>query len=244
MAQGDTMITLYTFGPAFGLPDPSPFVTKAEMLLKMGGLPYRTDTTGFSKAPKGKLPYIDDDRERIADSNFIRFHIEKKYGFDFDRGLTAEQRAIAWAFEKMVEEQLYFELLDARWTDDANFAKGPKMFFERVPALLRPFITAMVRRKVRQALHGQGTGRLTPAEIVQLGTRSIDALAIHLGQNEFFMGAQPSGADATMFPFVANMLCPTFDIPLRTAAERHDNLCRYVGRITLRYYPELSKATA
>ena len=55
------MITLYTFGPAFGLPDMSPFVTKAEMLLKLAGLDYRTDSNGFSKAPKGKLPYIDDD---------------------------------------------------------------------------------------------------------------------------------------------------------------------------------------
>src|SRR5215467_5535059 len=89
------MITLYTFGPAFGLPDPSPFVIKAEILLKMAGLPYRTDTTGFRKAPKGKLPYIDDDGERIADSTFIRWHIEKKYQFDFDRGLSAEQRATA-----------------------------------------------------------------------------------------------------------------------------------------------------
>src|SRR5205823_1488916 len=79
-----TMITLYTFGPAFGLPDPSPFVTKAEILLKMAALPYRTDSTGFRKAPKGKLPYIDDDGERVADSTFIRLHIEKKYGFDFD----------------------------------------------------------------------------------------------------------------------------------------------------------------
>jgi hypothetical protein len=34
------MITLKGFGPAFGLPDPSPFVTKVEMLLKMAGLPY------------------------------------------------------------------------------------------------------------------------------------------------------------------------------------------------------------
>jgi len=33
------MITLYSFGPAFGLPDPSPFVTKAATLLKMAGLP-------------------------------------------------------------------------------------------------------------------------------------------------------------------------------------------------------------
>jgi glutathione S-transferase len=87
------MMTLYTFGPAFGLPDPSPFVTKVEILLKMAGLPYRTETNGFGKAPKGKLPYIDDDGERIADSTFIRWHIEKKYKFDFDRGLSAEQRA-------------------------------------------------------------------------------------------------------------------------------------------------------
>src|SRR6266480_2026973 len=73
------MITLYAFGPAFGLPDPSPFVLKAEVLLKMAGVPYRTSTEGFGKAPKGKLPYIDDDGERIADSTFIRWHIEKKY---------------------------------------------------------------------------------------------------------------------------------------------------------------------
>jgi hypothetical protein len=49
------MITLYTFGSAFGLPDPSPFVTKAEVLLKMTGLAYQTDPTGFRRAPKGKL---------------------------------------------------------------------------------------------------------------------------------------------------------------------------------------------
>jgi hypothetical protein len=40
------MITLYAFRPGFGLPDPSPFVTKAEMLLNLSGLPYRTDTGG------------------------------------------------------------------------------------------------------------------------------------------------------------------------------------------------------
>ena len=108
------MITLYTFGPQFGLPDPSPFVMKAETLLKMSGLPFRTDTTGFPKAPKGKLPYIDDDGEKIADSTFIRWHLEKKYQIDFDRGLTPEQRAIAWAFEKLAEDHLYWALVDAR----------------------------------------------------------------------------------------------------------------------------------
>jgi glutathione S-transferase len=235
------MITLFTFGPNFGLPDPSPFVTKAETLLKMSGLPFRTDPSGFSKAPKGKLPYIDDDGERIADSTFIRFHLQKKYGIDFDRGLDATQRATAWAFEKLAEDNLYWSVMDARWTDDANFDKGPRQFFRGVPAPLRPFIVAMVRRQVRKGLHAQGTGRHSAEEIVALATHGIDAISDYLAQKLYFMGAEPTGVDAAIFAFVAGLLCPAFETPLRTAAERHNNLRTYVGRMTGRYYPELGE---
>jgi hypothetical protein len=50
------MITLYAFGPHFSLPDPSPFVTKAEVLLKMAKLPYEINLKGFRKAPKASCP--------------------------------------------------------------------------------------------------------------------------------------------------------------------------------------------
>jgi glutathione S-transferase len=236
-----TMITIYTFGPGFGLPDPSPFVMKVETLLKMAGLPYRVDTKGFSKAPKGKLPYIDDDGERIADSTFIRWHLEKKHRIDFDRGLDDTQRAVAWAFERTVEDHLYWALVDARWTEDANFDRGPRSFFRAAPAPIRPLIVAMVRRKVRQSLHAQGIGRHAPAEIAALATRSIDALATYLGQKPFFKGAEPVGVDATIFSFVAGALCPVFETPIRHATERHDNLKRYVGRMTARFYPDLGE---
>jgi enamine deaminase RidA (YjgF/YER057c/UK114 family) len=159
------MITLYAFGPGFGMPDPSPFVTKAEVLLKMAGLAYRTDTTGFRKAPKGKLPYIDDNGQRIADSTFIRWHLERKYQVDFDKGVSAEQRAIGWAFEKMAEDNLYWALVDARWFDEDNFAKGPLNFFRSIPAPMRPLIIAFVRRQLRRALHGHGMGRHTRADV-------------------------------------------------------------------------------
>ena len=36
----------------------------------------------------------------IPDSTFIRWHLEKKYGIDFDRGLDARDRATAWALKK------------------------------------------------------------------------------------------------------------------------------------------------
>ncbi len=83
------MITLYTFGQYFGLPDPSPFVMKAEMLLKLSGLEYQTSTRGFKGAPKGKLPYIDDNGTVVADSTLIRLYLEQKYSIYFDRGLSA-----------------------------------------------------------------------------------------------------------------------------------------------------------
>jgi glutathione S-transferase len=235
------MITLYAFGPAFGLPDPSPFVTKVETLLKIAGLPYRTETNGLGKAPKGKLPYIDDDGERIADSTFIRWHIEKKYKLDFDRGLSAEQRATAWAFEKMAEDQTYWALVHERWMNDANFYKGPVQFFGKVPAPLRPLVIAMVRRQLRKILHGQGIGRHSTAEITALATRSVAAISDQLGQKPFFMGSEPTGIDATIFAFVAGTLCPVFDSPTRTAAEGRGNLKSYVGRMTARFYPEFKE---
>jgi glutathione S-transferase len=239
-----SMITLYTFGPGFGLPDPSPFVMKAEVLLKLAGVPYQTNTKGFSKAPKGKLPYLDDDRARIADSTFIRWHLERKYQIDFDRGLNPGQRSVCWAFERMAEDHLYWALLDARWSGDENFNKGPRNFFQRVPAPIRPFVVSRVRRKVRDQLAAQGMGRHGHGEIVALGTRSIDAIATFLRNKPFFMGDEPLGVDATIFAFAAGTLCPMFETPLRSAAERHENLKAYVGRMLARFYPDFAEDAA
>ena len=99
----------------------------------------------------------------------------------------------------------------------------------------------MVRRSIRKTLHAQGLGRHTKAEIVAIGTRSLDAIADFLGDKPFFMGPEPVGADATMFAFAAGALCPVFETPLRRAAERHDNLRRYVGRVAARFYPDLGE---
>jgi glutathione S-transferase len=232
------MITLYKFGPAFGLTDPSPFVAKAETLLKLANLPYRTAKAQFRKAPKGKVPYIEDDGELIGDSTLIRWHLEKKYGVDFERGLSPSERATAWAFEKMAEDHLYWAAVGERWLNEANFDRGPRAFFASAPAPIRPLIIALVRRKVRRAMRAHGMGRHSKEEIAALGTRSVDAIADFLGDKKFFMGDHPFGVDATMFAFAAGGLCPLFAGPLQQAAARHDNLKRYVGRMAASFYPD------
>jgi glutathione S-transferase len=231
------MITLYTFGPYFGLPEGSPFVTKAMLLLKMAGLAYVEDRNGYRKAPKGKLPYIDDDGEKIADSTFIRLHIEKKYGFDYDAGLTEQQKAIGWALEKLFEDHLYWLVVADRWLIDSNFAKGPAHFFDAAPAPIRPLIQMLIRRKVRASAAAQGLYRHTPEERRLLARRGLVSFSTLLGDKAFLFGDKPHGADATLGAFVVGALCPLFDGACREEAEALPNVVAYAQRIKATYFP-------
>lgn len=233
------MITLHVFGRAFGLPDPSPFVVKAEVLLKLSGLPFERKESDVRRAPKGKLPVIDDDGTIVADSTFIRWHLESRHGIDFDRGFTAEQKAIGWAAEKMCENELYWASVDNRWMNTSNFDKGPRQFFDKAPAPLRPLIITMIGRQVRRTLWGQGIGRHSKSDIARLAVADIDALAGILGDKPYLCGAEPCGADATVFAFVQSALCPLFDGPILDAARRHANLMAYRDRGLQRWYSDL-----
>jgi len=230
------MITLYTFGPYFGLPDASPFVMKADMLLKLSGLPYETNTKGFPRAPKGKLPYILDDGVLIADSTLIRLHLEQKHSIYFDRGLSTKDRGVGWAVDKMLEDHFYWFIVYWRWLNDANFERGPINFFKRAPALIRPLVIRMVRKKVRGTLHRHGLGRHTEAEMTAFAGRAIDSLSQILGDNQYFLGPEPSGADAAVFAFVASTLCKTFESPVRAKMESVANLVAYNERMMAEFY--------
>ncbi|MFS8066504.1 MAG: glutathione S-transferase family protein [Byssovorax sp.] len=236
------MITLFTFGPTFGLPDASPFVTKAEVLLKLSGVPFESRDGGakrLGKSPKGKLPYINDGGTLIGDSTFIRLHLETKYGIDFDKGFSPAERGTAWAFEKLCEDNLYWALVHSRWVDDANFDKGPRRFFDQAPAPIRPIIRAVVRRQVRKNLHAQGTGRHTKPQIEEVAIRGIDSIAAFLGDKPYLLGDAPCGADASVFAFVTGLLCTHFTTPIREAGARHENLVAYRDRGLKQWYPDM-----
>jgi glutathione S-transferase len=98
----------------------------------------------------------------------------------------------------------------------------------------RPIVQRLVRRKVVKTFKFQGFGRHTPGEQAELAIADIKALATLIGDKAFVLGEKPCGADATVFAFVASFLTPVFEMPIRTAAERHANL---IGdRILRRYF--------
>jgi len=225
------MITLYSFGPAFGLIDASPFCAKAHMLLKIAGLEYAVDTGGYKKAPKGKLPYIDDEGKIIADSTFIRLHIENKYGFDFNASLDKRQAGMAWAVEKMFEDHLYWVIINERWCNDENFDRGPRMYFDTAPALIRPLVVSMIKKKVAKSVFNHGLGRHRVEETHLLAEKAIDAVADIIGDNNYLMGDTVCGADATVFAFLDSLACRHFETPVIAIVEKHQNLMAYRKRM-------------
>lgn len=233
------MITLHQFNPAFGLPNGSPFCMKVETWLRMAGLPFEAPPMTLSalgRAPKGKMPYIVDGGTTVADSTFIIDYLKATYGDPLDGWLTAEQRAVALAFQRLMEENLYWALLHTRWFDDAGWALTRPAFFDNLPIPLRWIIPPLARRGLRQQIHGQGMGRHSVADILAIGRRDLTAVADFLGDKLYLLGEQPCTLDATAYAFLANLLWAPQESPLKTHAQQYPQLEAYCQRMRQRYY--------
>lgn len=232
------MITLYTAGPGFGLPEISPYAMKTEIQLQLADLPYEKLPGRREDAPKGQVPWIVDEGEIIGDSTFIRAHLEGKYGVDLDAGLTPEQRAQAWAFERMVENQLGWTGAHFRSLKPANFEKGPAHWFDQAPDAMRESLKAGLVEAVKANVLAVGVGRHNDEEITWLAERSLNAIAIALGDKPFLFGDRPAGSEAVVFSILATTMNPWFDSPLHETFAALPNLVAYVDRMMARFYPE------
>jgi glutathione S-transferase len=235
------MLTIHKFGAAWGLPDISPFVVKLETYMRMAGIPYETKQGDPRRAPKKKIPYVVDDDVVLGDSRFIIEHLETKRGISLDARLTPRERAIATAFQSMLEEHLYYVLLYERWQLDANWERlvptvGQLLKGAGVPGPMRGLVSAMARKQTLKTLFAEGTGRHSPAEVGRIGERMIGALAEQIGDGPYFFGAEPSTIDATAYAFAIAFIEAPFEGPVRDAAVRRANLKAYVGVMKQRYW--------
>lgn len=226
------MIRLHQFAPAFGLPNASPFCMKLEMWLRLAGLPYEAvDIGDVLKAPKRKLPYIEDGVRVVADSTFIVDYLKATYGDPLDGWLSPPQRAVALAFQRLFEENLYWAVVHTRWAEPAGWEKTREAFFGGLAAPLRWFLPALARRGMLAQMQGQGMGRHSAAEIHAIGARDVNAVADFLADKPYLMGTQPCTLDATGYAFLANLLWAPIDSPIRDAARARPNLQAYCERM-------------
>jgi glutathione S-transferase len=231
------MIKLYQFNPAWGLPNPSPFCMKVETYLRMVGLPYETINGALPfKAPKKKLPYIEDGRQLIADSGFILEYLKKTYGDPLDTALSDADRVIAHALRRLFEESLYWVALYTRWMEESIYVETRQVFFGGIPSMVRDLIAGRIRREIRRSLVAQGMGRHSREEIYEIGKADLNAISLWLGDKSFFMGATPTSLDAIAYAFLANILVPPLESPLKDHAISLPNLRAYCERMKTQYY--------
>ena len=235
-------IRLHKFGDALGLPDGSPFCLKLEGFLREAAVPYEVVPFDFSrsfrKAPKGKLPFIEDeDGTVVGDSSLIIARLSRRHGIDLDGGLDPRQRANSHAFRRMLDEHLYWVAVFSRWMEDAGWKTVQKTFFSAMPALLRPVATTLARRQVAAALQAQGLGRHSREEIYAAGVKDVMALSAALGDDAFFFAAdRPTLLDLWAYAFVAQIIVPPISSPLQDATRTLANLVGHCERLQTRLF--------
>lgn len=234
------MIVLRQYPAALGLPNPSPFCMKAEILLKMSDLPFEVEAVNDPrKGPKGKLPAASfDGGPLLGDSELILQEMQRRHGFDPDAALDARQRAMSHATARMLEERLYWAIVHFRWMDQPTYDVIARDLFGSMPPIIRSIIKVVAQRKVRANLAGHGLGLHDASTIAAFAAADIAALSTLLGDQDWLMGSVPTSVDATGVAFMANVLVPEMPNPLRDSLKQHSNLVTYVERGRQLWYPD------
>ncbi len=237
------MVTLYKFKGAWGMPDVSPFCIKVETYLRLIGVPFECVVADARKAPKQKLPFIDDGGTLVDDSRDIIDHFEAKIENPLDRGISAHDRALSTAYRALLESESYFYAVHLRWQLDSGWKIYQPVLRDYgaeigVPRLLSPLILGSVRRKVVQALWGQGAGRFTQSQVEARLCANLDAVSTQLGKCPYFLGAEPRTIDATIHAFLWALVESPFESPVRVHAQKLENLVRYCAHMRQAHYGE------
>ena len=232
------MIKLYSFGKNLGLADPSPFVLKVDLFMKLAGIDFETvpGAQNLRTAPKGKLPYIKDGSEIIADSFFIINYLNEKYNLTLDSGLTEQDKAIATLISKSIEENLYWCIIYSRWLQDDTWPIIKQTFFADMPFPLNTLVPIIAKKGIQSAFKKHGMGNHNNEEILTIAKSSLSSLSDLLSDKDYFFNNKPSSFDATAFAFLSQITISTISNPLSDLARSYDNLVRYCERIQKQYY--------
>jgi glutathione S-transferase len=225
---------------AFGLPNPSAFCVKLETYLRMADIPYELVEGDPREAPKGKVPWIDDDGHVLGDSTFIIDYLKHKHGDPLDGRLTPRQKAEGHALQRMLEESLYYVSSYSKWIDDEGFAIYSAELFAGMPAEQLEYVPPMVRKRVTEKLHAQGIARHTRDEVYAVGMDDVRAFEQLLGDGPYLYGAQPTSFDACAFGVIGNLKDGPFDTPMRDRINDTPIVATYIDRIRTTWFSDVS----
>ncbi|MCW5637274.1 MAG: glutathione S-transferase family protein [Rubrivivax sp.] len=234
------MVTLYKFPRVWGLPCMSPFCMKVEAYLRLRGITHEVRMGDLRRAPRGQLPWVQDGGHAIGDSTLIIDHFEARQAEPLDGWLDDRQRASGWALARTLEESTVWALRHQRFAEPAAWPHTREVVRGILPAPLRSFGPAIVRRQMIGALRAQGQGRFDAATLYAFAIRDFEAAAALLGDEPYLFGGQPSRFDLTLFGFVASFSAETCRSPVTERLLTLPSLLAHHDRLRRRLYPEIA----
>jgi glutathione S-transferase len=224
------MITLYSYPELFGLADNNPYGLKIVAFLKLAGTEFRHEHIfDASTAPRGQLPYIEEDGETVGDSDTIIAHLIAKHGLAIDAGLTASQRDTTHLVSRMLDD-LYWVMSYSRWRDDRFWP-----LFRDAILKMHPQVTASGMDTARaynfERYRYQGIGRYAVDEVYKRGLADLQVLARLIGETGFVFGDKPNSIDAGIYGFLANIYFYEIATPLKAFVVAHQNLVGHCKRV-------------
>lgn len=224
------MITLYSYPELFGVADNNGYGLKVFAFMRLAGVAFTHEHIfDAAAAPRGQLPYIVDDGETIGDSETIIAHLNRKYALAIDAGLDAGQRDQNLLVTRLLDD-LYWVMSYSRWKDERYFPAFRDALIREHPSL-----TADGLRKAQefnfQRYYYAGIGRYAPAAAYARGLADLGVLARLVPVDGYVHGPQPTGIDAGIYGFVANIYFYDIDTPLKQFVASRSNLVRHCQAI-------------
>src|SRR5580704_16335145 len=199
------MITLHSYPELFGVADNNGYGLKVFAFLRLAGVPFTHEHIfDASKAPRGQLPYIVD-------------------------ALTAAQRDTDLLITRMLDD-LYWVMSYSRWKDERYWPEFRDALMREHPSLDEAGLLK-AREFNFQRYHFQGIGRYAPEAAYARGVADLAVLAHLIPSEGYVHGPKPTGIDAGIYGFIANILFYDIETPLKQFVVVHGNLVRHCRAI-------------
>jgi glutathione S-transferase len=244
MNMSASPIKLFVFPRMFAIPNLSPFCCKLETWLRIAKIPYVVvETSDPRSAPRRKLPYIEDAGVRIADSSVIVDHLSRARCIDLDESLSPSQRATAVLVQRALEEHYAFVLAYTHLLRDEGL-RHTRARFERLPAVVRPFVARAVHKNVTKLLWSQGLLRCSHDEIVAAALADWRAALTFMSDGPYFFGDRATSVDAMVFGTLAPTILTPIETPIREHLRAQPKVLAYAKRMLENFFPELANSSS
>lgn len=231
------MIYLYGSVPGWTVPCLGPMTTKVAYYMTLAGLEFEMKAQDLTQlhrdSPNGKVPWLDDDGTVLCDSTLIIEHLQRKYGEALDRDATAQERATMIAFNRMIDEHLYWiAMIQPRYVADEDWEAYLRLIVgtDEVPPAAREFGDEW-RARILNQYNNAGWTRLPPETLYARARADIDALSGFLADKRFFMGDKPRWIDASVLSALRHVIEAPFTFDTKSYGASKKNLLGYMQRM-------------